>query len=78
MVRYKAGFKYVEGGVHAQVLDFPAAITCASSLAEARHLLGIALIDVAEAAMESGLASPSPIPRPSTPRWISKSRSICI
>jgi hypothetical protein len=24
MLRYKAGYKYVDGGVHAQVLDFPA------------------------------------------------------
>ena len=25
MLRYKAGYKYVDGGVHAQVLDFPVA-----------------------------------------------------
>ena len=30
MLKYKAGYKYVDSGVHAQVLDFPAAITCAS------------------------------------------------
>ncbi len=24
MFQYKAGYKFVEGGVHAQVLDFPA------------------------------------------------------
>lgn len=29
MLRYKAGFKFVGNGVHAQVLDFPAAITWA-------------------------------------------------
>ena len=52
MLRYKAGYKYVDGGVHAQVLDFPAAITCAGDLAEARRLLGIALVDVAEAAVD--------------------------
>ena len=40
MLRYKAGYKYVDGGVHAQVLDFPAAITCAGDLAEARRLPG--------------------------------------
>ena len=28
MLQYKAGYKFVGGGVHAQVLDFPAAITC--------------------------------------------------
>ena len=62
MLRYKAGFKYVEGGVHAQVLDFPAAVTCAGDLAAARRLLGIALVDVAEAAVESGQALPVPDP----------------
>jgi len=62
MLRYKAGYKYVDGGVHAQVLDFPAAITCAGDLSEARRLLGIALVDVAEAAVESGL--PLPVPDP--------------
>lgn len=62
MLRYKAGFKYVGGGVHAQVLDFPAAITCARDLAEARRMLGVALVDVAEAAVESGQALPVPDP----------------
>jgi hypothetical protein len=62
MLRYKAGFKYVDSGVHAQVLDFPAAITCARDLTEARRLLGVALVDVAEAAVESGQALPVPNP----------------
>lgn len=62
MLRYKAGFKYVGSGVHAQVLDFPAAITCARDLDEARRLLGVALVDVAEAAVESGQALPVPDP----------------
>lgn len=62
MLQYKAGYKFVPGGVHAQVLDFPAAITCADSLPEARRLLALALIDVAEAAMETGIALPVPAP----------------
>jgi predicted RNase H-like HicB family nuclease len=62
MLKYKAGYKYVDGGVHAQVLDFPAAITCAGDLNEARRLLAIALVDVAEAAVESGQALPVPDP----------------
>ena len=62
MLRYKAGFKYVSTGVHAQVMDFPAAITCARDLAEARRLLGLALVDAAEAAVESGQALPVPDP----------------
>ena len=52
----------MDGGVHAQVLDFPAAITCGADLAEARHLLGVALIDVAESYLEQGQALPRPNP----------------
>jgi predicted RNase H-like HicB family nuclease len=62
MLKYKAGYKYIDGGVHAQVLDFPAAITCAADLNEARRLLAIALVDVAEAAVESGQVLPVPDP----------------
>jgi hypothetical protein len=60
MLQYKAGYKFVEGTVHAQVLDFPAAITCANDLAEARRLLAVALLDVAETALESAQALPVP------------------
>jgi predicted RNase H-like HicB family nuclease len=62
MLQYKAGYKFVEGSVHAQVLDFPAAITCGSDLAEARELLTVALIDVAETLLEAG--QPLPVPSP--------------
>jgi hypothetical protein len=62
MLQYKAGYKFVEGGVHAQVLDFPAAITCADDLADARRLLASPLVDVAEASLEMGL--PLPVPNP--------------
>lgn len=62
MLQYKAGYKFVEGGVHAQVLDFSAAITCGSDLAEARELLSAALIDVAETLLEAG--QPLPLPNP--------------
>ena len=63
MLQYKAGYKFVEGGVHAQVLDFPAAITCGSDLAEARRLLGVALIDVAATLLELGQPLPHPDPQ---------------
>ena len=62
MLQYKAGYKFANGGVHAQVLDFPAAITCGQDLAEARRMLAIALIDVAETRMELGQALPQPDP----------------
>lgn len=60
MLRYKAGYKYVTTGVHAQVLDFPAAITWATDLDGARRALAVALVDVAEAAVEAG--QPLPVP----------------
>src|SRR5437016_3789881 len=63
MLQYKAGYKFVDGGVHAQVLDFPAAITCGGDLAEARQLLAVALIDVAETLLELGQPFPPPAPR---------------
>jgi predicted RNase H-like HicB family nuclease len=62
MLQYKAGYKFVPGAVHAQVLDFPAAITCGSNLDEARALLAVALIDVAESLVEGG--QPLPVPNP--------------
>jgi hypothetical protein len=67
MIRYKAGYKYVATGVHAQVLDFPAAITCAANLDAARRLLTGALVDVAEAAIEAGEPLPAPNPSASDP-----------
>jgi predicted RNase H-like HicB family nuclease len=67
MLRYKAGYKFVDGGVHAQVLDFPAAITCGADLAEARRLLAVAIIDVAEAFVEQGRPMPQPNPQASDP-----------
>ena len=60
MLGYKAGYKFVSSGVHAQVIDFPAAITCGADLPEARRLLVVALIDVAETYLEQG----QPLPRP--------------
>ena len=60
MLRYKAGYKFVDGGVHAQVVDFPAAITCAADLPEARRLLTAALLDVAETRLELGQPLPTP------------------
>jgi hypothetical protein len=60
MLTYKAGYKFVDGGVHAQVVDFPAAITCATDLTEARRLLAAALLDMAEARLELGQSLPAP------------------
>jgi predicted RNase H-like HicB family nuclease len=62
MLKYKAGYKYVDGGVHAQVVDFPAAITCAVDLTEARRRLTAALLDVAETHVDLGQPLPTPNP----------------
>ncbi len=59
MVQYKAGYKFVDGGVHTQVLDFPAAISCGTNLDDARRMLGLALIDVTETLLSLG----QPLPR---------------
>ena len=62
MITYKAMFKFVEGGVHAQLLDFPAVISCGDDLADARMMIRSALEDVAEAYLLDG--DPLPIPDP--------------
>ena len=62
MIEYRAGYKHVGGGVHAQVIDFPAALTCGRDLPHARRLLAAALVDAAEAAVAAGLALPTPDP----------------
>ncbi|NLY01403.1 MAG: hypothetical protein GXY83_35375 [Rhodopirellula sp.] len=67
MLQYKAGYKFVDGGVHAQVLDFPAAISCGADLEAARRMLGLALVDVAETRMGLGEALPKPDPAVSDP-----------
>lgn len=60
MLQYKAGYKFVAGIVHAQVVDFPAVITCAVDLDEARRSLASALLDVAETRLELGQSLPTP------------------
>lgn len=67
MLEYKAGYKFVDGGVHAQVLDFPAVITCGVDFDHARRMLGGALIDVAETLLAMGEPLPRPDPSVSDP-----------
>lgn len=43
MITYKAMYKYVDGGVHAEVLDFPGAISFGKSLDDAKEMLAAAL-----------------------------------
>lgn len=67
MLQYKAGYKFVGGGVHAQVIDFPEAITCGADLPDARRLLAEALVDMAETRLELGQPLPQPNPQASDP-----------
>ena len=62
MITYRAMFKFLDDGVHAEVLDFPGVITCGDDLDEARRLLRSALADMAEETLLSGQALPSPNP----------------
>jgi predicted RNase H-like HicB family nuclease len=55
-------FKFLDDGVHAEVLDFPGVITCATDLDEARRLLRSALADMAETALQRGESLPLPNP----------------
>lgn len=67
MLTYKAAYHFIEGGVHAHVIDFPGAITCGADLGEARRLLASALLDLAGYALELGEALPRPDPSASDP-----------
>ena len=60
MLTYKAMYKYVDGSVHGEVLDFPGAITCGRDLDEARRLLADALVDLAETSLLMGESLPAP------------------
>ncbi len=60
MLTYKAMFKYLDEGIHAEVLDFPGVITWAADLEQVRRLLSSALVDMAETSLLQG----EPLPRP--------------
>lgn len=67
MLTYKAAYQFVEGGVHAHVLDFPGAITCGADLNEARRLLASALLDLVGLALDRGETLPQPDPTSTDP-----------
>ena len=62
MLTYKAMYKFLEHGIHGEVLDFPGTITAGDTLQEARRLLASALVDMAETALLRGEALPQPDP----------------
>ena len=63
MLTYKAMYKFLEDGVHGEVLDFAGVITCGKNLDEARHLLASALVDMAETNLLLGESLPTPNPQ---------------
>ena len=67
MLVYKAAYKFVDEGVHAEVLDFPGVITWGRDLEEARRLLADALVEMAELHLEEGKPLPRPNPHATDP-----------
>lgn len=67
MLTYKAMYKFLDHGVHAEVLDFPGTITQGENLREARRLLASALADMAETALLQGESLPQPDPSRTNP-----------
>ncbi|HUG92289.1 MAG TPA: type II toxin-antitoxin system HicB family antitoxin [Planctomycetaceae bacterium] len=62
MLTYRAMYKFLEDGVHAEVLDFPGAISSGADLNEARRMLASALVDMAETNLLHGEPLPAPDP----------------
>ena len=62
MLTYRAMYKFLQEGVHAEVLDFPGVISCGSNLDEARSMLRSALVDMAETSLLRGEPLPPPNP----------------
>ncbi len=62
MLTYRAMYKYLDDGVHAEVLDFPGVISCGSDLEEARRMLGSALVDMSETNLLRGEPLPQSDP----------------
>ena len=60
MLTYKAMYKFLDDGVHGEVLDFPGAMTCGNDLPETRRLLAGALVDMAETTLLEGKLLPIP------------------
>jgi predicted RNase H-like HicB family nuclease len=69
MLVYKAMFKFLDdGSVHAEVLDFPGAITFGTDLDDARERLASALVDMAETNLLNHEPLPTPDPSAADPQ----------
>jgi predicted RNase H-like HicB family nuclease len=67
VLTYKAMYKTTDEGVHAEVLDFPGAISFGADLEEARRMLAGALVDMAETNLLLGEPLPKPDPTATDP-----------
>ena len=67
MLTYRAMYKYLDEGVHGEVLDFPGVITWGADLEETRRLLASALVDMAETNLLHGEPLPKPDPNCTDP-----------
>jgi predicted RNase H-like HicB family nuclease len=55
-------YKFLDQGVHAEVLDFPGTISFGENLEDARRSLASALVDMAETSLLRGEPLPQPDP----------------
>jgi predicted RNase H-like HicB family nuclease len=62
MLTYHAMYKFLGEAVHAEVLDFPGAISFGTDIDHARRMLASALVDMAETHLLRG--EPLPVPDP--------------
>ncbi|MDP1561499.1 MAG: hypothetical protein Q8M16_08895 [Pirellulaceae bacterium] len=60
MIRYKAAYRFEDGVMLGEVLDFPGTVACGETLEEARGSLATALVDMAETNLLRG--EPLPVP----------------
>jgi predicted RNase H-like HicB family nuclease len=60
-------YKFLDSGVHGEVLDFPGVITWGADLEETRRLLASALVDMAETNLLRGESLPQPDPYSTDP-----------
>lgn len=67
MLTYKAMYKHVDGGIHAEVLDFPGVISSGADVDDARQMLAGALVDMAETSLLQGRSLPRPNPSATDP-----------
>jgi hypothetical protein len=62
MLTNRAMYKFLDQGVHAEVLDFPGTTTFGENLEDVRRLLASALVDMAETNLLRGEPLPEPDP----------------